>query len=323
MFTPTFTDLLRARRIIGNYLSPSPLHRYPTLDRMLDADVYVKHENYLPTGSFKVRGGINLVSQLTPDGRARGILAVSTGNHGQSIAYAARRFGVRATVVAPENANPVKIEAIQSYGAEIVFHGRDFDDARTYGEALAEERGMLYVSSGDEPLLIAGVGTHTLEIVEEVPEVEMVIVPVGGGSGAAGACLAAKTLNPRIEVIGVQSSHAPAACLTWRSRQRTEAEMATMAEGLATRAPFMLPQRILWEHLDDFVLVDDDALQRAVLLYLEKAKTLTEPAGAASLAAALAMPERVRGKVIALIVSGGNISPDQLRLCLDAGARAG
>lgn len=317
MTAPTFIDLLRARRVIGSYLSPTPLRNYPTLDRRLDAHVYVKHENHLPTGAFKVRGGINLVSQLTPDERTRGVLAVSTGNHGQSIAYASQLFGVRATIVVPEKANPIKVEAIQSYGAEVVLHGRDFDEAKPHGEMLAEERGLRYISSGNEPLLIAGVGTNTLEMVEEQPEIEMVIVPIGGGSGAAGVCLAAKAVNPRIEVIGVQSSHAPAAYLTWKSRQWTESKMETMAEGLETRAPFMLPQHILWENLDDFILVDDTSLKRAVVLFLEKAKTLAEPAGAASLAAALAMPERIRGKTVALIVSGGNISPEQLRSCLD------
>ena len=316
MNPPTFLDILRARRVIDQYLPRTPLHHYPTLDRLRDARAYVKHENYQPIGAFKIRGGINLVSQLTPDARARGVVTASTGNHGQSIAYAAKLFGVRASIVVPEKANPVKVEAMQSHGAEIIFHGRDFDDAKAHCEALAEERGMRYISSGDEPLLIAGVGTHTLEILEERPEVDMIVVPIGGGSGAAGACIAAKALNPNIQVIGVQSSAALAAYLTWKNRRWTEDKMQTIAEGLATRAPFMLPQRILWQYLDDFILVDDDELKRAVRLYLEKAKTLAEPAGAAPLAAALKIRERVRGKTIALILSGGNISPEQLRECL-------
>jgi len=314
---PEFSDLLRAHRVIKNYLPRTPLHHYPTLDRLLEAQVYVKHENYQPIGVFKIRGGINLVSQLTPEERARGVVTASTGNHGQSIAYAARLFSVRAVIVVPERANPVKVEAMQSHGAEIVFHGRDFDDAKARCEALAQEQGMRYISAGDEPLLIAGVGTHTIEIIEELPEVEIIIVPLGGGSGAAGACIAAKTLNPSIQVIGVQSSAAPAAYLTWKARHRTESEMKTIAEGLATRAPFMLPQRILWKYLDDFLLVDDIELKQAVRLYLEKAKTLAEPAGAASLAAALKMKDRLRGKTIALILSGGNISPKQLGECLE------
>lgn len=316
MQTPTFLDVLRARVVVNRYLKPTPLYRYPALDRLLDAAVYIKHENYQPIAAFKVRGGINLISQLSQEERSSGVATASTGNHGQSIAYAAKLFGVRAVIVVPENANPVKVEAIKGHGAEIVFHGRDFDDAKERCEVLARERRMRFISSGDEPLLIAGVGTHTLEILEERPEVEMLVVPVGGGSGAAGACLAAKAINPAIRVIGVQASAAPAAYLTWKARAWTESKMETIAEGLATRAPFMLPQQILWEHLDEFLLVEDDEMIKSTLLYLEKAKTLVEPAGAASLAAAIKLKDQIRGKTIALIVSGGNISPEQLRSIL-------
>jgi threonine dehydratase len=316
MSVPTFLDVIRARSVIEPYLRPTPLHRYPALDRLLDAVVYIKHENYQPIGAFKVRGGINLVSQLSADEKALGLVTASTGNHGQSIAYSARLFGVRAVIVVPEKANPVKVEAMRSHGAEIVFHGRDFDDAKAHCELLSREGGMRYISPGDEPLLIAGVGTYTLEILEERPEVEMVIVPVGGGSGAAGACLVAKAVNPDIRVIGVQASAAPSAYLTWKARAWTESKMETIAEGIATRAPFMLPQQILWEHLENFVLVEDEEMKKGVLLYLEKAKTLAEPAGAAPLAAAIKLRDQIRGKTIALVISGGNISPEQLRTIL-------
>ncbi|HSP07948.1 MAG TPA: threonine/serine dehydratase [Acidobacteriota bacterium] len=317
MRIPEFKDVLEARMRIRGFLSPTPLHRYPALDALLDARVYVKHENYQPIGAFKIRGGINLVSQLTEDERRTGIVTASTGNHGQSIACAARMFGVRAVIVVPEKANSVKVEAMRSHGAEILFHGRDFDEARLHCENLAKERGMRFISSGDEPLLIAGVATHTLEIIEERPDVDLVVVPIGGGSGAAGACLAAKTLNPAIRVIGVQAEAAPAAYLTWKSHQYTESRMETFAEGVATRAPFMLPQQILWQHLDDFILVSDDEMRKGVRIYLEKVKTLAEPAGAASLAAALRLRDQIRGHSIALILSGGNISPEQLRAILD------
>lgn len=313
---PTFRDVLKARQIIGRYLNPTPLYNYPALDRLVGAQVYVKHENYQPIGSFKVRGGLNLVSQLTAEEKERGVVTASTGNHGQSIAYAARVFGVRATIVVPEGANPVKVEAMESHGAQIVFHGEDFDDARAHCERLAQEDGRRYISSGDEPLLIAGVGTHTLEIVEALPDVEVIILPLGGGSGASGACLVAKAVNPAIEVIAVQSEAAPAAYLTWKNRAATQSTMGTEAEGLATRAPFMLPQGILWQHLDDFILVSDEELFRAVSIYLEKAKTLAELAGAASLAAALKIQDRIAGKKVALILSGGNISPEKLSRCL-------
>lgn len=315
---PEFADILQARKVIRPYLQPTPLHNYPALDQLVGARVYVKHENYQPISAFKIRGGINLISQLSAEEKSRGVMTASTGNHGQSIACAARMFGVRAVIVVPEAANPVKIEAIRSHRAEVVFHGKDFDDARSHCENLARQKGMRFISSGDEPLLIAGVGTHTLEILEERPEVDVVIVPVGGGSGVSGACIAAKAMKPDIRVIGVQSTAAPSAYLTWKERKWTEAKMETMAEGLATRAPFMLPQQILWKYLDEFLLVEEDDLRNAVFVYLEKVKTLAEPAGAAPLAAALKFPEKFRDKSIALILSGGNISPEQLRQLLNS-----
>ena len=313
---PTFQDVLRARQIISRYLQPTPLYNYPALDRLLCTQVYVKHENYQPIGVFKVRGGINLISQLTQDEMERGVVTASTGNHGQSIAYAAKLFGVHATIIVPEGANPIKVDAIESQGAEVLYHGNDFDDAKDYCERLAREEGRRYISSGDEPLLIAGVGTHTLEILEALPDVDVIIAPVGGGSGASGACLVAKAVNPAIEVIAVQSDAAPAAYLTWKNRTATQSYMRTEAEGLATRAPFMLPQRIMWDHLDDFILVSDEELCQAMYIYLEKAKTLSELAGAASLAAALKLQDRLMGKKVALILSGGNIGPEKLRRCL-------
>jgi threonine dehydratase len=316
MNMPTFLNVLHARRVIDKYLSPTPLHHYPALDRLLGARVYVKHENYQPIGAFKVRGGINLISRLSDVERKQGVVTASTGNHGQSIAYAAKLYGVRAIIVAPEGANPVKVEAMEGYGAEVVFHGQDFDEAKAHCEQMAQEQGLRYISSGDESYLIAGVGTYSLEILEQQPDVEMIFVPVGGGSGAAGACLVAKTINPDIQVIGVGAAGAPAAYLTWKNREYTTASMETEAEGLATRAPFMLPQRILWGHLDDFLLVEEEAMQQAVRLYLEKAKTLAELAGAAPLAAVLQVKERVRNKTIVLVLSGGNISPEKLGRCL-------
>ncbi len=316
MQAPTFLDILKAKRVLAGYLSRTPLHHYPALDQLLGAQVYVKHENYQPIGAFKVRGGINLISQLPPDERARGVIAASTGNHGQSVSYSAHLFDVAATIVVPEGANPVKVEAMRSHGANVIFHGGDFDEAREYCEQLARDRGLRYIHSGDEPLLIAGVGTHTLEILEDLPDIEVLIVPVGGGSGAAGACIAAKSLNPALRVIGVQSASAPAAFRSWKARQLVTDKMETFAEGLATRSAFALPQQILWQHLDDFVLVTDDAIRRAIVLYLEKAKTLAEGAGAAPLAGALDLREQLHGKKVALILSGGNITPEQLRQVL-------
>jgi threonine dehydratase len=313
MTIPQFQDVLNARRIIRKYLPPTPLHNYPALDQIVGARVFVKHENYQPIGAFKIRGGINIIANLTAQEREAGVATGSTGNHGQSIAYSARIFGVRATICVPEKANPVKVEAIRSHGAEIVVHGKDFDEAKDFCQSMANDRRMRFISSGDEPHLISGVGTHTLEIMEELPDVQTIIVPVGGGSGSSGACLAAKTMNPSVEVIAVQAKAAPAAYLTWQNRKATESKMETMAEGLACRVPFMLPQQILWKYLDDFILIDEDEMKNAIRIYLEKAKTLAEPAGAASLAAALRIKDRIKGKTVALILSGGNITPEQLR----------
>jgi len=310
---PTLDDVRAAGRRIAPHLQPTPLYPHGALTELVGTKVFVKHENHLPTGAFKVRGGINLVSQLSEDERRTGVATASTGNHGQSIAFAAGRFGVHAIVCVPDGANPVKLAAMKRLGAELVVHGRDFDDAREHCEALAREHGYRYIHSGNEPHLIAGVGTATLELLETQPEVDVVIVPVGGGSGAAGACIAGKSIRPELEVIGVQSSAAPAAYRSWQARQLLEDRMETRAEGLATRVAFELPQRILWEHLDDFVLVDEDELGRAVLLMIEGTRNLVEPAGAAPLAAALRLRDRLAGKKVALILSGGNISPDQLR----------
>jgi threonine dehydratase len=309
---PALTDVLEARRRIAPYLRPTPLYGYAALSELLDADVFVKHENHQPVGAFKVRGGVNLVSQLDADERERGVIAASTGNHGQSIAYAGRLFGVRATICVPEGANPAKVASMRGLGAELVFHGRDFDDAREQCERLAAEHGYRYVHSGNEPLLIAGVGTHTLEIIEEQPATDVIVVPVGGGSGAAGACIAAKALNPAVQVIGVQSDAAPAAYRSWRSRRLREDAMGTFAEGLATRTAFELPQRILWELLDDFVLVTDDEIRSAQRTMIETTRNLVEAAGAAPLAAALQLRERLAGRRVALILSGGNVTREQL-----------
>ena len=309
---PDLADVLAARQRIAPYLRPTPLYRYPALDALTGAQVWVKHENHQPVGAFKVRGGVNLVSQLGADERQRGVIAASTGNHGQSVAYAADLFGVPAVICVPEQANPVKVESMRALGAEVVFAGRDFDEAREQCEKLATEHGYRYVHSGNEPALIAGVATGTMEILDDQPDTGVIVVPVGGGSGAAGACVVAKAVRPSIEVIGVQSEAAPAAYRSWQAGTLVEDTTSTFAEGLATRTAFELPQRILRELLDDFVLVSEDALRAATRLMIEKTRNLVEPAGAAALAAVLAAPQRFAGRTVAIVCSGGNISPAQL-----------
>ena len=309
---PTLADVLEARRRIAPHLRPTPLYGYPGLDELLGAHVFVKHENHQPVGAFKVRGGVNLISRLSVEERERGVIAASTGNHGQSIAYAAQIFGVPATICVPEAANPVKVASMRALGAELVVHGRDYDEAREHCERLAEERGYRYVHSGNEPLLIAGVATQTLEILEEQPQVDVIIVPIGGGSGAAGACIVANAINQTVRVIGVQSEAAPAAFRSWQEHRLVEDRMETFAEGLATRTAFELPQRILWQRLDDFVLVSDEEIRAAQALMIEATRNLVEAAGAAPLAAALRLREQLASKRVALIASGGNASREQL-----------
>jgi threonine dehydratase len=316
---PSFDDVLAARERIYEHLAPTPLYAWPALAELVGTDVWVKHENHQPVGAFKVRGGVNLVAQLTADERRSGLITASTGNHGQSIAFAARAFGVRAIVCVPEGANPLKVASIRALGAEIVTHGRDFDEAREHCEELAARDGYRYVHSGNEPHLIAGVATETLEILSDGAAIDTVIVPVGGGSGAAGACIAVQGIDEQVEVIGVQSDAAPAAYRSWTARSLVDDAMGTAAEGLATRTAFELPQRILWELLDDFVLVSEDELIVATRMMIEGTRNLVEPAGAAPLAAALRLRDSLAGRRVALVCSGGNITLDQLRAVLGSG----
>jgi threonine dehydratase len=318
MQEPTFRDVLFAKRQISPYLNRTPLHRYPALDALMGTETYIKHENYQPVGAFKVRGGVNLISQMSVEEKSRGVIAASTGNHGQSVAFAARLFGVKARIVVPMGANPGKVAAMRGMGAEIIFHGERFNDAKNHCEDLAVELGYRYIHSGNEPLLIAGVGTEALEMLEDEPALDVIFVPIGGGSGAAGTCLATKAINPFIRVIGVQASASPAAYLTWKIRTPTLANDRTIAEGLATGAPFELPQAIMQRLLDDFVLVSDENILQAVVWMAEHAHTLAEGAGASTLAAAYLQRDQLVGKKVGLVCSGGNISLAQLKLAMSS-----
>src|SRR5205807_9702056 len=253
MSIPKLQDILQAQKRIRPYLARTPLHSYPAINELVGTTLFIKHENYQPVGAFKVRGGINLISQLSPQERARGVIAASTGNHGQSIAYGARLFGVRARIVVPEKANPGKVAAMQGMGAEVIFHGTIYDEAQLYCEALAREHGYRYIHSGNEPLLIAGVATETLEMLEDEPGLEVIIVPIGGGSGASGACIVTRAINPSIRVIAVQSEASPAAHESWQQGQLVEASNRTMAEGLATGRAFELTQAIMRIMLKEFM----------------------------------------------------------------------
>jgi len=309
---PDFQDVLLARRQIRPYLQKTPLHTYPAINSLIGTDVYIKHENYQPVGSFKVRGGVNLISHLDADERIRGVIAVSTGNHGQSVAYAARLFGISARIVVPERANPGKVAAMEGMGADVIFFGENFDGARIHCEALAKKHGYRYIHSANEPLLIAGVATEVLEMLEDEPDLNVIFVPIGGGSGAAGACTVAHAVNPAIRIIGVQSEASPSAYESWKHRRLIEAPNRTFAEGLATGAAFQLTQSILWEKLHDFILASEEEILQAMVWMIEHAHTLAEAAGAAALAAVYRRRLDLKGKKVGIICSGGNTSIEQL-----------
>ncbi len=315
----TYADVLEALPRVHAVLQPTPLYEWPGLSSLLGCRFYLKHENHQPTGAFKVRGGINLVATLSEAERQAGILGCSTGNHGQSLAFAARRFGVRCTIVVPRGNNPDKNRAIRNFGAELIEHGRDFDEAREYLETVLAPRGGRYVHSADEPKLIAGVGTMAWEIFETLPEPDVILVPIGLGSGVCGTGIVARARRPQTEIIGVQAESADSVVRSWRSGSYQEtAEARTWAEGMATRRPVQMTLDIMRQVMDDAILVSDDELRRACRLILEQTHNLAEGAGAASLAAAWKERHRFARKTVVGILSGGNLDLSQLPQILAA-----
>lgn len=319
MQPPTYADVVAARQFIRAHLPKTPLIRVEKLSTELGCDYYAKLENVQPTGAFKVRGGVNLVGNIR---EATTLVTASTGNHGQSIAYAGRLFGLRVIIYAPaRNVNEGKMQAMRELGAEVRLHGLDFDEARIECERVARDDGFRYVHSANEARLIAGVGTIGLEILEDLPDVDVIIAPAGGGSCASGNCIVARELNPAVRVIAVQSEAAPAMWHAWRNRTlEPYPTMCTEHEGLATRVPFEMTNKILWDSLSDFVLVSDEEINQSIGVLARHAKQIVEGAGAASLAAAIKLvnsPERggaasLRAKKVVGIVSGGNISLQRL-----------
>jgi threonine dehydratase len=307
MQEPTLRDIYTARPRVYRAMQASPLLRHGVLQQDTGLDILVKHENHNPTGAFKVRGGLNLVASLTPDER-RGVITATTGNHGQSIAFACRRTDVPCTIVVPRGNNPEKNRAMRALGAELVEHGRDFDEAREQAEALQRDRGLRYIHSANEPLLIAGVGTYALELFEAEPDVEVVLVPIGGGSGACGCCIVRSGIGSRARVIGVQAERADAFARSWRTGTRIVGESAaTFAEGMATRVTFDLTFHLLRRELDDLITLTEDEIADGVRLALSATHNLAEGAGAAALAAAIKIRDRLEGRKVVCVMSGGNI----------------
>ena len=319
MLPVSFNDIAAARDFISPYLPKTPLVQLSKISDELGCDYYAKLENVQPIGAFKVRGGVNLVGTASEQERASGIVSASTGNHGQSIAFGGRLFNTRVIIYAPaENVNQAKMEAMRRLGAEVRLHGRDFDEARLECERVARDEGMRYVHSANEEKLIAGVGTIGLEILEDLDDVDVILVPAGGGSCASGNCIVTKHLKPSVKVIAVQSDGAPAMWHAWRNHNLDPyPTMKTEHEGLATRVPFEMTNQILWELLDDFVLVSDQDIRAAIRLLARDAKQVAEGAGAASLAGALKLRDQLRGQKVVGILTGGNLPPERLAAVLN------
>lgn len=314
----SLTDVREARTHVYRHLHATPLHHYAGLSDLVGAQIFVKHENHHAVGAFKVRGGVNLAAHLSETERSVGLFTASTGNHGQSIAFAGKVAGIPVRVAVPEGANPAKVAAMRRLGAEVIVHGRDFDEGREWMQQEAVSKRARFIGPAD-PELIAGVGTYTLEIMHDLPDVDVIIVPVGAGSGAASVGLVAKTIKPAVEVVAVQSERAPAVQRSWKAGRPVSAPMETGSEGIATRVAHESSLRIMCHPvvgLDDFILVSDESLDDAVRLLLEHTHNVAETAGAASLAAALQLRDRLAGKKVVLVLSGGNISMDQLQKIL-------
>ena len=313
----TFQGILAARRVVYRFLKPTPLIHYPELSEILGFKAYIKHENHQPTGSFKVRGGLNFMSQLPEDQKQRGVITATRGNHGQSIAYAAKQLGVHATIVVPHGNNPEKNSTMRTYGAELIEHGTDFDEARELCEKLQVERGLRYVHPANEPALLHGVGTYSLELFEELPNVDAIIVPIGAGSGSCGAITVARAINPNVKVIGVQAENAPSVYLSWKAGRKIETDSSnTFADGLATRVTFDLPFSILKDGISQVLLVSEAEIREAIQMALRYTHNLAEGAGAAPIAAARKLKAGLADQNVVMVMSGANLDTETLKWVL-------
>jgi threonine dehydratase len=318
MQSPTYDDILTARAVVGRVLPRTPTYQYPSLSTLSRGEVWIKHENHLPTGSFKVRGGVNFVSSLSIDDRQRGVITATRGNHGLSLAYAARLWGTKATVVVPHGNNPEKNAGMKALGATVVEHGKDFDEARDHVATLVAQHGYRFLHPANESL-IAGVGTYALELFADVHNIDAVIVPIGLGSGICGVSLVRERISPKTQVIGVQAERAPAVYRSWKEQRMVTTESAdTFADGLATRVPAEITQDIINRLVDNIVTVSEEEIAAAIRLLLFHTHNLAEGAGAAPLAAALQLRSQLVGKRVVLILSGGNIDTATLRGVLQA-----
>jgi threonine dehydratase len=302
----TLDDVRRAREVLAGHLVDTPFLPSRTLSQISGARVWVKFENLQFTASFKERGALVKLSSLDAGERARGVVAVSAGNHAQAVAYHASRLGIPATIVMPRFTPETKVSRTRVFGAEVVLAGDDFEGARAAAEEIERTRGLARVHPYDDPLIIAGQGTLALEMLDAVPDLDVLVLPIGGGGLAAGCALAAKAVRPDLEVVGVQAARY-AAMVRLLTGSGPEPGGSTIAEGIAVKTPGALTAPIVQRCVDHLLLVDESDLEQALLLLLEIEKTVAEGAGAAALAAVLRHPERFRGKRVAVPITGGNV----------------
>ena len=307
----SFPEIMRARQTVYGHLEPTPLLEQDALSQALGAEIYVKHENHNPTGSFKVRGGVNLMHHLREE-KVRGVITFSTGNHGSSIAQSAKWFGLPATVVVPEGNNPIKNRNIRLTGATLIEAGTNFEEAAQVVEELLRKDALYYAHPANEPHLINGVGTEFVEIVERLPDVDAVIVPIGAGSEAAAATVVLKSFRPDVEIYAVQAENSQAAYRSWKSGEMESSGNTTFAGGFATGTAYEIPFNIYKDALADFVLLSEHEIYEGIALAAHYTRNYLEGAGASTIAAAWKLRDRLRGKRVVLQFSGGNASPEEI-----------
>jgi threonine dehydratase len=306
----TYDEVLQARERLRPHLAPTPLRSYPALDTAVGRGirVLVKHENFQPTGAFKVRNGLSALTALDEGERRRGVVAATRGNHGLGVAWAGRRLGVPVTVCVPCGNNPEKNEAVRALGARLVEEGRDYDESVSVAERLVRDEGLHIVHSTNDPSVVAGAATLTLEMLEEAPQIEAIVYSIGGGSQAVGGLSVVRERRPAVAVYGVQASGASAIHDAWHAgRPLSKPSADTFADGLATRNTYALTFGALLTGLAGFVAVSDAAIAEAVRRLLATTHTLVEGAGAAGLAGLLALGDAIAGKTVGIVLSGANI----------------
>lgn len=307
----SLTEVIKAKKVVYQHLVPTQLTGYENLSKLLDAEIYIKHENHNPTGTFKVRGGINLMHHLKSK-ETKGVITFSTGNHGLSVAATASWSGINATVVVPENNNESKNRKIRDAGAELIEAGKTFEEASQIVENIISEKNLYYVHPANEPHLINGVGTEFLEVIEQLPDVDAVVIPIGAGSEAAAAVTVLKSINPNIEIYAVQAECSPAAYLSWKSGVITSADNTTFAGGFATGVGYEIPFEIYKDNLEDFILLSENEIYQGIALAGYYTQNLVEGAGASAIAAAIKLKDRLKDKKVVLQFSGCNASAREI-----------